>query len=227
MNFYTVASKFHKKALKAKLECANANDMARGMGVTKDLPDPEEVYDKTITACLTEFDHVCNLGIDLMNRFSGKIKTLKDNGDRWYFITVRPPPDTEWNKFRLDCESFCDKWEKKWLECVYVYEQKGESEESLGQGFHWHMRIATDTINYYPSHILRDLAKHFNYVAKNCIRIETIKSLERCIEYMQGDKKSDAKKPAVLMDSVWRQQNDIPAEVKYKSRQAITIQEIN
>jgi len=214
------------------MEQNTKNELAISMGVRNGVVDVDEVYENVMNDCLREFDQVCNIGVDLMNRFSNKIKTLKDSGDRWYFITVRPPPGTQWNKFQVDCEEFCKKWERKWLECVYVYEQKGENEESLGTGFHWHMRFATDTVNYYPSHILRDLAKHFDYVAKNCIRVETVKSLERCIEYMQGDKKSKQKEIAVVWDGIWRERMGIPAEVKYKARQAmidepkLTIEEI-
>lgn len=226
MNFYTVASKFDKQSRKKALDEMKRSTMAHEMGIQTIVPEFDELYDKYLNECIHEFDRVCNIGIDLMNRFSNKVKTINDNnGDRWYFITVRPPHDTNWETFKSDCESFCDKWNYKWIECTYVFEQKGESMESLGHGFHWHMRFATAMINYYPSHILRDLAKHFNYVARNCIKVESIKSLERCIEYMQGDKKSDAKAIAVAHDAIWRDRNGIPAEVKYKSRQAETIQQ--
>lgn len=226
MNFYTVASKILKQAEKAKIEQAKRNNqIIDQLGKLPDnIPTPEDAYENTLNQEMKKFDDTCNLGIDLMTRFSSKMKTINDNnGERWYFITVRPPHNTDWERFKFDCTHFCFVWKKKWLECTYVFEQKGEDEESLGHGFHWHMRFATNTVNYYPSHILRDLTRHFDYVAKNCIKVETIKSLERCIEYMQGDKKSDAKKKACEMDIIWRQRNDIPAEVKYKTRQAIEV----
>lgn len=226
MNFYTVASKILKQAKKARLEQAKRNDRYKDQfgSIPDDIPTPDDAYELAFNNEMKEFDDTCNLGIDLMFRFTSRMKQVTEsNGERWYFITVRPPHTTTWLTFKSVCEAFCNKWQHKWIECTYVFEQKGESEESLGHGFHWHMRFATNTVNYYPSHILRDLTKHFDFVAKNCIKVETIKSLERCIEYMQGDKKSDAKKLACDMDIIWRQQNDIPAEVKYKTRQAIDV----
>lgn len=196
-------------------------DLGASDSMLIDLKTPEEIYDQEIEACQAEFDQVCNLGVDLMFKFQRKINTIKDNnGERWYFLTVRPPADIPFGIFRASCERYCDKWKHKWTECVYVYEQKGETEDTMGQGFHWHCRICTDKINYYNSHIKRDLEKIFTYVHPACIRVESVKSLERTIEYMSGDKKSDAKKPAVLMDSIWREAVGLPAEVKLITRQA-------
>jgi len=181
----------------------------------------DKAKEEAIQELMKKFDNTLNLGIDLMMRAHNRIRTAQmTNGERWYFLTVRPPPNTDLKKFIADTESFCDKWQNKWHECIYVYEQKGETEDTLGQGFHMHMRICTTWPNYYPSHILRDACKAYPYTAPNCIKLETVKSLERTIEYMKGDKKSDQKKPAVLMDTVWREKLGLPAEVKYKTRQA-------
>lgn len=224
MNFYTVAAKILKEAEKAKLKQEQLLDKYKDQfgNIPEGCPSGEDIYNNKLNSELEKFNITCDLGIDLMNRFAKKINTIKNtNGERWYFITVRPPNETiNFNNFKSDCENFCNKWKHKWLECEYVFEQKGEDMSNLGFGFHWHMRFCTDTINYYNSHILRDLFKSFPYVAKNCIKVESIKSLERCIEYMNGDKKSKDKEPACAMDIIWREQVGIPASVKYISRQA-------
>lgn len=217
MNCYTLAAKIMKKAEKARRD---QEDWLEKVGAHQSEWSPEDVFDATIRNEVSRFDRTCDLACDLLSRFQRKIALQNEtNGERWYFITVRPPELTNWIDFKYDVEHFWSKWQSKWLEGVYVFEQKGENESELGKGFHWHARICTSTINYYKSHVLRDLKRTFHYVAPNCIKVEAIKSLERCIEYMQGDKKSDAKKPAVLMDSVWRERLGLPAEVKYVSRQ--------
>lgn len=226
MNFYTVASKIMKSADKAKNEQRLLIEkIYQQLGeIPNDVDSPEDAYDKKFNSEMQKFNDTCDLGIDLMTMFKSKLSTIENtNGERWYFITVRPPHDTIWETFKSDCESFVHKWKYKWLECTYVFEQKGETEENIGFGFHWHMRIATDTVNYYPSHIKRDLIKIFNYVNKACIKVEPIKCLERTIEYMKGDKKSKDKELACAMDILWRAKQGIPAEVKVVARQAIEV----
>lgn len=226
MNFYTVAAKMDKSAMKQAQEEYKRYQLARercpDIKLPNDPPTIDELYDKYFKLEEEKFDKICNIGVDLMFKFKNKISALGDtSGDRWYFITVRPPNGVTWDLFKRNCEDFCAKWLHKWIEFEYVFEQKGKTEETIGHGFHWHMRICTTHINYYKTHILRDLFRMFPYVAENCIKVEPIKSLERTIEYMQGDKKDKAKEAACKMDILWRERLGLPASVKYNTRQAI------
>lgn len=148
------------------------------------------------------------------------VKAEQDtDGMRYYLITVRPPNEARgFLEFKKDVENYVEKWGKKWATYTYVFEQKGENPEELGKGFHFHMVMGTETINYYPSHILRDLKKHFHYTAPQCIKVDKIRNLERAYEYIDGDKKSEQKAPAVAMDKLWRQQMGLEASVKFNPR---------
>jgi len=223
-SWFTCAAKMKKEVKKAykKAYIDTEHQKLTGMLVSEPVIIAEEAAENTMNRLIAEFDETLELGIQLMMRAHRRIRDAQINGgERWYFLTIRPPHDTKFDKFKADIEQYVERWAYKWDECIYVYEQKGEDMTSLGHGFHVHMRICTTTLNYYPSHILRDCIRMFSYIAPNCIKLEKIVSLQRTIEYMNGDKNDDTKKAACLMDKEWRNANGLPSEVKYKTRLAI------
>jgi len=54
----------------------------------------------------------------------------------WYFITIRPHPDLKFHKFKEFIEKLFKR--KAFSEGFYVWEQKGTSKETMGEGFHIH-----------------------------------------------------------------------------------------
>lgn len=131
-------------------------------------------------------------------------KRMEEFSTRKYLITVRPPHDVNFNTFKHAVESYINRYHNNWLEYRYAYEQKGIDEASLGTGFHIHLIIWTTKINYYPSHILRDTALSFPFVAKHCIQVDTIQNLEKAIQYISGMKEKK-KMDAVKFDKIWRE----------------------
>lgn len=189
-------------------------------------PSYLDVFNEAMEREKKEFYETCELGIELMSGFKGMVKErigIEGSGSRWYLITVRPPHDTRWEKFKLGVEQYVTKHSPKWIEYEYVFEQKGEDIEHLGYGFHTHMIICTNTKNYYPSHMLRDLKSQFNYVNAACIQVDTIKNLNRAREYIHGIKNNDEKLKAVEMDKVWRDKLSLPASVKSTRQEDIVV----
>lgn len=207
MNFYTVAAKMIKKAEKKKQDQINLNNQLEIHG----LPtlDPEAVYDREIEHELSRHVRIMEMGMKLFCEYKSML-TNNDNS-RWYLLTIRPPEGVEFSKFKDDILLYVSKWSHKWTEWAYCFEQVGTNEEELGKGFHVHMRFKTNAINYFPSHVKRDAKKIFTYVHDACIKAEKIVSLERCIEYMDGNKNNPEKESAVQMNNIWRDREGLAA----------------
>jgi len=193
MNFYTVASKMRKQVKK---------DLMDFMNCCTDDNLIEQHHKRLWDNAMIEHEKTVTLGLELMDAFKERLGTSK--GSSWNMLTVRPPHDCEWSVFKASCDSFIDKWKNKWMEFEYVFEQKGNSPESMGKGFHWHLILQTETKNYYKSHIVRDAQRCFTYVAANCIQVDCIRNLGKCKEYIRGHKSED-KLEAVKYDTLWRQ----------------------
>lgn len=227
MNWITYAAKIRKEAEKARKQASKALE-SLGDIIPEErriMFDPQAAYERAIEEGKQQCMRDIEIGLELMSMFRERSNQLTNQGERWYFITVRPPPDASWGRFKLDWEHWIEKWENKWIEYCYVYEQKGETEDELGKGFHVHCRLLTSAQNYYPSHIHRDLSRIFTYVARQCIDVQPIRNLNKCIDYMSGNKPEEEKLKAVAMDTIWRQTVGLAAEVKKNTR--LTIEDIN
>lgn len=225
MNFYTVAAKMIKKAEKAKKDQMQLNDQLEAHG----LPtlDPEAVYEREIEHELSRHMKIMDMGMRLFSEY----KSMLVNGEnfRWYLLTIRPPKGTEFSKFKDDILLYVSKWCHKWTEWAYCFEQVGTTEDELGKGFHVHMRIKTNALNYYPSHVKRDAKKIFTYVHDACIKAEKIVSLARTVEYMDGNKNDPDKESAVRMNGLWRNREGLAAlyaSPGQENGEAITVQHL-
>lgn len=217
MNWYTCASKIRKAADKAKKNAEKYLDQLRSSGINIG-PEwdnyAQEQYDRVFEREKEEFEKTLNLGLELYSKW----KELRPNQlttDRWYMLTVRPPHDTNFNTFKHNWEHFVSTWSNKWISYIYVYEQKGETPENAGHGFHVHCLFNTSTPNYYPSHVARDAIREFPYVNKACIKAESVKCITRAFEYLDGKKENADKEAAVAIDALWRETLGLPASVKY------------
>lgn len=79
---------------------------------------------------------------DLIKEFIiyyNKIYNIKKNNSAFMFITVRPTTETRFTLFqKLVEKAFTKKWINKY---IYVYEQKGNSKDTIGDGFHIHALV--------------------------------------------------------------------------------------
>lgn len=126
-----------------------------------------------------------------------------------FMITIRPKDNmVAFETFKADVELFIS--ELPFKEVEYCYEQKGESLEELGKGFHTHIVFSTDKVNYWQSHILRDAKKKkygfLKYTKANCIQVDKVICEKRAREYIRGIKNDEEKELSCQFDEVWRKQ---------------------
>lgn len=208
MNVYTIVSRNIKNAEKLKRDQIRFNqlniDNFVPIGIT-----PDDIYEKSLEEAFEKHKYTCRLAFDYLNAME-EIKA--EVRGRWSMITIRPPLDTPFITFKEDVEKFYNNYfAKHAIEYEYAYEQIGENMDELGKGFHVHIIVKTCKINYYNSHMLRDAFIIFHYVAKNCIKIESIKNLLRAKAYIRGDKNNTEKELGVEFNTPWRESQGLQA----------------
>lgn len=127
------------------------------------------------------------------------------------FITIRPPPNTPFECFFRAVNEYLT---RKWINSFeLVFEQKGETEETLGYGFHVHL-VVQHKGNKGKSAMIEecqhDFKKYNIQLGGNqpyIVPIQDQKNLEKILNgYMSDWKKNDQLKCAAFsMDEPWRQ----------------------
>lgn len=129
--------------------------------------------------------------------------------ENWYFITVRP--DTKqitFPQFKQKIEKYLTR--KPFLEFTYSYEQKGQSDDTLGEGFHCHIVAKTNWRS--KGEVLRDTQSSFkSCTAPNCIDVATTKNPQDIVnKYLVGYEAKDSHKACTKeYDAKWRDINDL------------------
>lgn len=213
MNFYTLAAKINKKIFKetyrARTNVDNRTDL------TKEEGDElvETVRDTATKIELADFEKNARLGIELMLKFKEiaaeegliEYEPVKRN----WFITIRP--DTKIITF----EAFYDMVQKFVKRSCFInytlsFEQKGTSDETLGQGFHTH--IVAQMTQRSKGEVLRDTQSTFKKcTAKNCIQVLLCKNPEELIDsYLINYESNDEHKIVTkIWDTKWREKMNL------------------
>ena len=100
----------------------------------------------------------------LINEFTvyyNKLFNIKKNPYAFMWITIRPTTETRFSQFfKLVEKSFRKKWITRY---IYVFEQKSNNKEKIGDGFHIH--ALTDIPDNKPNHeIYREFRNTFKHV---------------------------------------------------------------
>lgn len=117
-------------------------------------------------------------------------------------ITIFFPVDADFRKVRQATEKAVA---RKWLQgCLYAYEQKGTSHDSMGHNPHVH--IFSNSVKK-KSHVLRELYANYQHIiaSQSSIHVELKPAswYDGCKEYLHGLKSGD-KMQAVEFDEAWR-----------------------
>jgi len=201
MNFLSLGLRTLKVAERARATAVRTNERAQEVGLPA-VCDPDEAYQYAVDAEHARLERAFDIGLTYYAM--AKRKMAKEPNERWYMLTVRPPPGTNIKTLVHTTETFVNAWKADWQEYEYCYEQKGETEADMGKGCHVHMLIRTDKANYYPSHILRDAKRAWPYVAANCIQVDTLVNVPKAKAYVRGTKNHADKEASAALDPVWR-----------------------
>lgn len=126
-----------------------------------------------------------------------------------YFITIRPDASKiSFKDFYNQVKHFVDR--KCFKEFKLSFEQKGTSEETLGQGFHVH--IVANMSQRSKGEVLRDTQSTFsNCTAPNCIQVLTTKNPQELVDKYLINYESDDQHKEITKswDALWRQRNHL------------------
>lgn len=151
------------------------------------------------------FEHALQIERDTIKPIVEHYKTdIPKNNNNTYMVTVRPKPGVEWEEFRKQTDKTCMK-SKQIEKCAYTYEQKAETEDKLGEGFHMHMVCKW---NKPWSQVLQSCKAAWGKLAdENCIKVRECPNPEEVLQdYMVDYKSKDGHKDKTKeMDTLWRQ----------------------
>lgn len=137
-------------------------------------------------------------------------KTLKkDLKEKFYFITINPSPDVDFNSFKLKVEKYVQRSFIK--NYIYTFEQRGQTPEEVGTGFHVH--IITDMIVRNKFNMVRDTFSTFKSMVSDKQKIDIrdypISYREEKIQYLKGEKWDDSKLDAVKINNLFREKYNL------------------
>lgn len=227
MNILQIARRIRKQQSIDRIQVSNSQD-----NVSRTLTDEEiaKINEESLQTSLDDLREECRIAkliqqILIEEGLSEK-KAYKDNlkSNNWWWITIRPPPNSNitftnfkhWVEGSLLTNIEFDKWR-------YAYEQKGESGNSIGVGFHIHLIVHSP--NYLQK---KDLLAKLKTQAKILLniphkskfpnnyeamidleKIHTQMQIDNYTEYIKGNKKQADKQFAVQYDKIFRQRYDL------------------
>lgn len=212
MNQLTVLDRIARKAMKSALkQYAPLEQEYEKLGVTVD-----DLYNQAVEAEFRNLERGLQLKPKLdellikYNITTGKPEMLKDN---FMFITLRPA-DVHRDRFNDFKHIVLTEYlpRKMFIEYKYAWEQKGETPDEMGHGYHIH--ILARCPNYLKgTQLKKDTKSTFNKfnngeVHDAFVSYKYVKTKEYFYSiraYMMGYKSDDWKDPACAMDKPWRE----------------------
>lgn len=170
-----------------------------------------EGYNRELISQTKEFIEICKIAKLLHEEYTKELGIQTHN---WYFISIRPDDRVcTFEEFYDFCRKFAAR--KCHIQFTLTFEQKGEVEQDLGKGFHFHM-VSNMTQTSQPE-VLRDVKSTFNKlieslkIAANCIQVTTTRNPDDIIEKYLTDYESidGHKNKTKEMDKLWREKMNL------------------
>lgn len=199
--------------------------------------DPDFVYDDTADkqikelalkrtensfAMTCEFEYLCDEWYKKYNKIEKKIGMPKG----WFFITIRPNKDVKFHEFHRFINDLFRR--KCWTDGYYVWEQKGDTKETIGNGFHIHAIVRGSVLRegkvYYLNRILTVIKNNGldDKIADNCVDIKPISDeghlqiLENYTNTKEFNKDDPKKEASWNFDREFRQSKELPDVIHIK-----------
>ena len=151
----------------------------------------------------------------LISIYEGYKKNIDNKYGNVLFITINPRPDVLLEEFMKAMNKFKS---KVWIEdYIYVYEQRGITEEESGKGFHAHFLLWKPD-NKKSHEVIRETKNTFKNICSidnpSILNIKNCKDedIEKRKNYMLGHKNTEidpSKQVKQEIDLIWRNRNNI------------------
>ena len=166
---------------------------------------------KWITKDKLENQEYSNTNFQVVQDLYNEKQKRKENKKPFYFITINPKPDIDFNEFKSNIEDISTfTWVEK---CYWVFEQRGNNNDTIGNGFHAHILIEKHNCEFgkMKSQITNKFKKFVGIVSDNTINIQKKKRewLNDKLEYIMGKKYDEGKPEKQEIDLIWRKNNNL------------------
>lgn len=151
----------------------------------------------------------------LISIYEGYKKNIDNKYGNVLFITINPRPDVSLEDFMKTMNKFKS---KVWIEdYIYVYEQRGTTEQDSGKGFHSHVLLWKPD-NKKSHEVIRETKNTFKNICSidnpSILNIKNCKDedIEKRKNYMLGHKNTEidpSKQVKQEIDLIWRERNNI------------------
>lgn len=142
-----------------------------------------------------------------------KLAAAVANNNTYCFITINPKSDIELAQFVKKVEKLANR--NLFTSVLWVYEQRGNTESTMGTGFHAHI-LAKRNVNYKPCKIancVRNTCKTLvkDIKSNNLVNIQFIGEswADDKRQYILGEKIADGKAEKQVLDKKWRIKNNL------------------
>lgn len=176
--------------------------------------DEDELYKEKLEHHLNMYEREFEQTLEFASRLHDTYKAFMNKTPQSYFITIRPDCNQcSLSEFMCKVKSFVER--KCFISYTLSYEQKGTSDETIGQGFHVH--IVAEMRQRSKTEVIRDVMSSWNgwikdsKIKSNCIQVDVTRNPtsivnKYLIEYESEDGHKEVTKE---WDAKWRQQNNI------------------
>jgi len=136
----------------------------------------------------------------------------KNHNNGYVFITINPKPDVSFETFRNKVDKFVNR--NCFKQYRYVFEQRSDTEQDMGKGFHAHILLKRN-LDYKPSKIIVNTKNTFKGITQvdnpQILNIQNIGAdyAKDKDEYITGVKTGEGKDKKQEIDILWRKANNI------------------
>lgn len=185
-----------------------ASEHCQIMGRFRDPEYYEEIYERFLEI---EYQHMEEVWINTKRTKEIYDKVYPKDKSKLvgnYFVTVRPDEQLiDFTSFKAIVDQYVTR--KIWKEVFYSFEQKGESLETLGTGFHFHMIINGTSCTSKAQVLDRTISTFKCCTADNCIEVCYIpdhQQRQNRVNYLVDyTSKKGYKINTKIWDALWRQ----------------------
>lgn len=129
----------------------------------------------------------------------------------YYWITINPKPEITMEKFFQIINKITNL--KIFRKCIFSFEQRGETEQTIGSGLHCHI-LGCAGNGYSHSHFCSRIRNYFTeFVGNISTHVWIVKIpedwIEEKVQYIRGLKWDPEKEQKINMDRIWRMEKGI------------------